>query len=68
MNNELYKMIRVAYRYGDDVPDSLIAYGLSRKDFQPVVNLYNAGYKEKKDTPTTTRPKQTSIKTKGAKK
>ena len=41
----LYKMIRVAYGYGDDIPDSLIAYGIKRFDFAPIINLYKAGYR-----------------------
>lgn len=67
MNSELlYKMIRVAYNYGDDIPDSLIAYGIKKFDFAPVVNLYKAGYRlPQKDTakPTTT-PKNVTAKKK----
>lgn len=65
-NEELYKMIRVAYNYGDDIPDSLIAYGITKFDFMPVVNLYKAGYRVQpkstakntaKSTPTRTATK-----------
>ena len=62
-SKELYKMIRVAYNYGDDIPDSLIEYGLKKFDFAPVVNLYKANYREQpKNTasPTVKKPKTKS--------
>jgi hypothetical protein len=60
---ELYEMIRVAYNYGNDIPDSLIAYGIKKFDFAPVVNLYKAGYrvqqKEKSKSSVATAKKST---------
>lgn len=43
--DELYKMIRVAYGYGKDIPDSLIEYGIKKFEFTPIINLYKAGYR-----------------------
>lgn len=59
-SDELYEMIRVAYGYGEDIPDSLIAYGIKKFDFMPIVNLYKKGYRlqqkdEVKNTAETTK-------------
>ena len=65
-NEELYKMIRIAYNYGNDIPDSLIAYGIKKFDFMPVVNLYKAGCRlQQKNTAKNTA---TAKSTKGASK
>lgn len=58
-NEELYKMIRIAYGYGDDIPDSLIAYGIKKFDFMPVINLYRANYRQ---MPKNTAKKPTATK------
>jgi hypothetical protein len=61
----LYKMIRVAYGYGDDIPDSLIEYGIKRFDFAPIISLYKAGYRlqpKGTDKPSTTAKKATAKK------
>lgn len=67
MNSEvLYKMIRDAYNYGDDIPDSLIAYGIKKFDFAPIVNLYKAGYRLPTDS--TVKPAPTPKKATAKKK
>ena len=57
--DELYKMIRIAYGYGKNIPDSLIEYGIKKYDFMPVINLYKAGYRLQ---PKNTDKKQTTTK------